>query len=113
MQRQAQLEERIIAPENDDFAPSKGRNSKAITTKRLRTASSRRFTSNLTPGDLDGKFRQDDDEEDLSAVCVARLVSFYLFHSAKSNVPLQCEKLPQEQKLAAACSSSRSKSVCC
>jgi hypothetical protein len=110
MQRQAQLEERIIAPENDDFAPSKGRSSKAITTKRPRT---RRFTANLTPGDLDGKFRQDDDEEDLSAVCVARLVSFYLFHSAKSHVPLQCEKLPQEQKLAAACSSSRSKSVCC
>jgi hypothetical protein len=69
-QRQAQLEERIIAPENDDFAPIKGRGSKAASTKRARAASSKRYTSNLTPGDLDGKFRHDDDEEDLSAVCV-------------------------------------------
>jgi hypothetical protein len=70
-QRQAQLEERIIAPENDDFVPFKGRASKTTSTKRTRTAASKRFTSNLTPGDLDGKFRQDDDEEDLSAVCVS------------------------------------------
>lgn len=69
-QRQAQLEERIIAPENDDFAPIKGRGSKSASTKRARAASSKRYTSNLTPGDLDGKFRHDDDEEDLSAVCV-------------------------------------------
>jgi hypothetical protein len=68
-QRQAQLEERIIAPENDDFIPAKGRASKPTSAKRSRAAASRRFTSNLTPGDLDGKFRQDDDEEDLSAVC--------------------------------------------
>ena len=67
--RQAQLEERIIAPENDEFAPSKGKGSRATSIKRARPASSRRFASNLTPGDLDGKYKHDD-EEDLSALCV-------------------------------------------
>ena len=67
--RQAQLEERIIAPENDDFAPFKGKGARAASIKRARPASSRRFTSNLTPGDLDGKYKNED-EEDLSAVCV-------------------------------------------
>lgn len=73
-QRQAQLEERIIAPENDEFAVSKGKGAKAASVKRGRAASSRRFTSNLTPGDLDGRYRLDEEEgqEDLSAVCVCR-----------------------------------------
>ena len=77
--RQAQLEERIIAPENDDFAPSKGKGSRAALTKRARPASSRRFTSNLTPGDLDGRYRHEDEEgqEDLSAVYVAHMLSTF------------------------------------
>jgi 23S rRNA pseudoU1915 N3-methylase RlmH len=66
-QRQAQLEERIIDPENDELAPSKVKGSKASSSKRGRVASSKRFASNLTPGDLDGRYKLDD-EEDLSAV---------------------------------------------
>jgi hypothetical protein len=77
--RQAQLEERIIAPENDEFAPSKGKGSRAASTKRVRPASSKRYNSTLTAGDLDGKYRQDDEEgqEDLSAVYVAASAFFY------------------------------------
>jgi hypothetical protein len=71
--RQAQLEERIIAPENDEFAPSKGKGSRTASTKRVRAATSKRYHSTLTAGDLDGKYRQDDEDgqEDLSAVYVA------------------------------------------
>ena len=99
-QRQAQLEERIIAPENDEFAVSKGKGSKVASVKRSRAASNRRFTSNLTPGDLDGRYRLEEEEgqEDLSAVCVAcpapLKLPLHLPRSAQSNCASQCEELP-------------------
>ena len=89
-QRQAQLEERIIAPENDEFAVSKGKGSKVASVKRARAASNRRFTSNLTPGDLDGRYRLDEEEgqEDLSAVCVRRASCLCISRAApKVTVP--------------------------